>query len=58
MSDGLTIFGLLFFAALMAVGIVSCTQTWDACKAAGGRPVYEYKSTPSCWDADGRRIFP
>lgn len=50
--------GIAIAAVLVIFSISHCTQQWEACKAAGGIPVYEYKNFPSCWDAEGRRIFP
>lgn len=58
MSDGWGIAGIIAVVGFVLFGVVSCSTTWNACKAAGGHPVYEYKNLQSCWDADGRRIFP
>jgi hypothetical protein len=56
--SGGTILGGLLTIAFIAFWIGTCSAQWSACEAAGGHPVYEYKNLPSCWDAEGRRIFP
>ncbi len=58
MSNGEAVISAILLVALVIFGVASCSSQWAACEAAGGHPVYEYKNLPSCWDKDGRRIFP